>query len=326
MMTILPLRAAAAALAVLLLASACTGTDENPGAPTTASPSSTGAAGPVEDADYVALGDSFSAGPLVGTVRSDPSGCGRSTSNYPAFLADWLDVASYRDVTCSGAATTDLRGSQEIFGGGTTPPQLDALSQDTDLVTVGIGGNDFSLFSRLTGCVRQREGAGACSQTLPQEQAGLVRDAGRVERRVTRALARVRDRAPQAEVVLVGYPRLLPAEGTCDAAGIGADAAAVANRVAARLEESLRAAADASDAEYVSLVEPSTGHDICAGPRAWVNGQEVQLGRAAPFHPFVSGMRGAATAVFTALTGEQPPAGEVAAPDPGSVVRNDTAG
>ena len=40
--------------------------------------------------DYVALGDSYSAGPLVTTVRSDPSGCVRSTDNYPAFLAGWL--------------------------------------------------------------------------------------------------------------------------------------------------------------------------------------------------------------------------------------------
>ena len=58
--------------------------------------------------DYVAMGDSFSAGPFIGTMRTDPQGCARSTDNYPAFLADWLDVASYTDVTCSAATTRDL--------------------------------------------------------------------------------------------------------------------------------------------------------------------------------------------------------------------------
>jgi len=38
--------------------------------------------------DYVALGDSFSAGPFIGTMRTDPEGCARSKDNYPAFLAD----------------------------------------------------------------------------------------------------------------------------------------------------------------------------------------------------------------------------------------------
>ncbi|HVK36487.1 MAG TPA: SGNH/GDSL hydrolase family protein, partial [Microlunatus sp.] len=40
--------------------------------------------------DYVALGDSFSAGPLVPEARSDPAGCFRSTNNYPAYLAGYL--------------------------------------------------------------------------------------------------------------------------------------------------------------------------------------------------------------------------------------------
>ena len=61
-----------------------------------------------DQVDYVAMGDSFSAGPFIGTMRTDPTGCAGSKDNYPAFLADWLDVASYTDVTCSAATTVDL--------------------------------------------------------------------------------------------------------------------------------------------------------------------------------------------------------------------------
>ena len=74
--------------------------------------------------DYVAMGDSFSAGPFIGTMRTDPEGCARSKDNYPAFLADWLDVASYTDVTCSAATTADLYAPMTLFNGGTTTPQL----------------------------------------------------------------------------------------------------------------------------------------------------------------------------------------------------------
>ncbi len=104
--------------------------------------------------DYVAMGDSFSAGPFIGTMRTDPQGCARSKDNYPAFLADWLDVASYTDVTCSAATTKDLYAPMVMFDGNTTGPQVDALSAETDLVTLGIGGNDFGIYDSLIQCQR----------------------------------------------------------------------------------------------------------------------------------------------------------------------------
>ena len=61
-----------------------------------------------EAIDYVALGDSYTAGPLIPVVREDAPGCFRSTNNYPAYLAGLLDVASYRDASCSGAASDDV--------------------------------------------------------------------------------------------------------------------------------------------------------------------------------------------------------------------------
>ena len=142
-------RALAVALAAAALGvSACSGADGSAGLAEAEVP--TFGDLPAE-IDYVALGDSYSAGPLVTTVRSDPSGCVRSTDNYPAFLAGWLAVETYRDVTCSAADTSDLSGGQQVIGGETVAPQLDALSEETDLVTLGIGGNDFGIFSSLVG-------------------------------------------------------------------------------------------------------------------------------------------------------------------------------
>jgi lysophospholipase L1-like esterase len=305
-------------LLVALLLAGCTGAD--PGA------DDGGSAGratdePAPRIDYVALGDSYSAGPLITTVRSDPSECGRSTDNYPAFLADWLDVASYRDVTCSGAETGDLTRRQDVFGVRRVPPQLDALSRGTDLVTVGLGGNDFDIFSTLSGCAGSGQ-PGPCQVDFT----ALERDAARVEPRLREALDEVARRAPRAEVLVVGYPRVLPDRDTCPAAGLDEAAAAATRQVQQRLEESIESAAATSGATYVDLWGASRGHDVCAGREAWVNGRRLRVGEAAPFHPFLAGMRAAARVVYEQVTGEEAPtedgSGSYAAPDPAAVRYN----
>ena len=263
--------------------------------------------------DYVALGDSYSAGPLVTTIRSDPSGCVRSTDNYPAFLAGWLSVETYTDVTCSAADTDDLTARQRLLDGKRVAPQLDALSSETDLVTLGIGGNDFSIFSSLIDCVE------GCS---PQREAGLLRNAGRVEQRVAGAVRAIAKRAPDAEVYVVGYPQVLPADEACAAVPLPPDQLVAATRIAERLNASLRAGAESAGASYVDLGPASEGHDVCAGKAAWINGPQLRMGIAAPFHPMLDGMRGVAGEVFSAVTGDEPPTAERANPPRDAVVRN----
>lgn len=284
-----------------------------------------------EAVDYVALGDSFSAGPLVPDARSDPPGCFRSTNNYPAYLAGYLGVRTYRDVTCSGARTADLQRRQLIPFGQSVPPQLAALSVGTDLVTVGIGGNDFGLFGSIVGrCgdLRDRHPRGApCRRSFTRRiDGGLVdtkvRDARRLEGRVTRVLRAVARRAPSADVYVIGYPRLLPERGGCAAVGFAAGDYPWGRRVARLLNGSLAAAAERAGATYVDLYPASRGHDACAGDQAWLNGAQTLFGLAAGFHPFQEGMREIATVVHAAITGEQAPGTAEAAPPPGSVVRN----
>jgi lysophospholipase L1-like esterase len=262
--------------------------------------------------DYVALGDSFSAGPFIGTMRSDPAGCARSRDNYPAFLADWLDVASYTDVTCSAAVTADLYRPMRMLDGKTTGPQLDAVSADTDLVTIGMGGNDFAIYDSLIKCQ-----AGA-----PCAVSRLEADAGRVAGRIERAVRRIRAAAPDADVYVVGYPDILPTEGTCAAVGVPADVLGPVADVAGALNASLRKGAQAGGASYVDMEAVSEGHDVCAKGSAWVNGPRFRAGIAAPFHPKINGMRAVATQLYTQITGEEPDVSEYAEPDPDVVVTN----
>src|SRR3954471_1934314 len=87
---------------------------------------------------YVALGDSYSA--ASGVLPPDPTAppqCLRSIRNYPHVIATAI-AAQLRDVSCGGADTTDYFSPQ--YSG--VPPQLDAVTSDTELVTQTIGGEE----------------------------------------------------------------------------------------------------------------------------------------------------------------------------------------
>lgn len=279
--------------------------------------------------DYVALGDSYSAGPLVPTQRPDPASCLRSYNNYPAYLAGYLSVTTYRDVTCSGARVRDLTHSQitVVPGRYNPPPQLDALSKATDVVTVGLGGNDFGLFSSVTStCAALGPGdpLGAPCTAYFTNRRGVntkYRDARRIQKHVAGGLTRIHAAAPNAMVYVVGYPRLLPKSGTCATVGFATGDYPFARKVEFLLNRSLRRAAAADTATYIGTYHDSLGHDACAGTQAWINGQKVTP-TAAPYHPNQTGERGLGRTVFHHITGYTAPDGGDASPPLGSLILN----
>src|SRR5665811_199626 len=164
---------------------------------------------------YVALGDSYTAGPFVPTTDL-AGGCFRSDANYPSLVAKRLRVADFTDVSCSGASTRDMTGPQHTFQDANIPPQLRAVTADTDLVTLGIGGNDFDLFGTLvrtcTG-LREVDPTGSpCADQLASQGIDLETRTTQIGNRVARSISEVRRLAPQATIVLVGYLRLAPSD------------------------------------------------------------------------------------------------------------------
>ncbi|MDN4160375.1 SGNH/GDSL hydrolase family protein [Nocardioides abyssi] len=264
-----------------------------------------------EPLDYVALGDSYSAGPLVPLLRLDPLGCIRSTANYPAYLARHLGAASYLDVTCSGAETADLttRRQETIIPGPAPAPQVDVLTDETDLVTIGIGGNDYELFGSMIevcGEVAALAPNGAPCRRHFTNAKGVdtkLRDADRIRKDVGAVIRTVARRAPDAAIAVVGYPRLLPQKGACTAVGFAKGDYAWGNKVERRLNRSIKLAARSNGATYVNLYPASRGHDACAGGQAWINGKTLNPLRAANFHPFGRGMKAIAQEVYRQLSG-----------------------
>jgi hypothetical protein len=276
---------------------------------------------------YVALGDSYSAGPLIPQQRPDPLGCLKSTNNYPAFLATYLSLPTYTDVTCSGAETTDMRERQQTIVPGPAPaPQLDALTPDTDLVTLGIGGNDYGLFgSMISTCeevAAQDPDGSPCKDHYTVDGVDTKkRDARRIEALVAEVVAEIRDRAPEADVFVIGYPRILPERGTCAEVPFAAGDYKWGNQVERILNRSLQNAAEDNGASFVDLYPASEGHDACAGQQAWINGSELKPTQAANFHPYLVGMRGMSRAAYRQITGLTAPPVEYATALAGPVVQ-----
>lgn len=231
---------------------------------------------------YVALGDSYTAAPGIPGERSD-DGCWRSSRNYPRLLAELVNVAELVDVSCGGASTVHLTKPQPV-GGERVPPQLRAVTADTELVTLGIGGNDLNLFGRLVGgCVRANAASAPgspCTDRLGGELSATVAE---VEQRVGAAIAAVRAAAPQARVVVVGYPQMVPASGTCPDLPVAPGDYPFARSATEAMARAVERAAGAARVEYVDLLAASEGHDICSD-EPWVNGFSGP--GAAAFHPF----------------------------------------
>lgn len=250
---------------------------------------------------YVALGDSYSAAPGVPTANGG-DGCLRSTGNYPTLVSAKLKADVFKDVTCAGADTDDM--SRPQYPG--VPPQLQAVTTDTDIVTLGIGGNDANLFFTLVGqCAFARDqdptGSPCRSAMNAQGKDKLLTIIAGTQRRVTAVVRQVQQQAPEAEVLLVGYPQIVPATGTCPKLLPLADGDyGYGRKINKALTDMLAKVARATDTTYVDLWRATAGHDICAS-EPWVNGQHHAPGKAAPFHPFAAEQAAAAEQVLAAL-------------------------
>ncbi|MDI6912296.1 SGNH/GDSL hydrolase family protein [Nocardioides sp.] len=291
--------ALAPALALALGLSGCTGSDEPVAAPARSTGSPTAA--PTQYDQYVALGDSYTAAPLVPPTDGS-SICLRSGVNYPALVARALPGTELTDVSCSGARTANVTSPQAGQHGSRVPPQLAALRPGTDLVTIGLGGNDDHLFGGVLGrCVQlaSSDPTGAPCRAAVDESS-LTRTFEHIRDNLAGVVETVRGRSPHARILLVGYPQVVPGSGSCDLLPLADGDYAFARSVTAHLNDAVRRAADETSVEYVDLWGPSAGHDICADD-PWVNGRVTSAETALAYHPLAAGQRAAAEQVLAQL-------------------------
>lgn len=253
---------------------------------------------PVNPPNYVALGDSYTAGPLILPQSLDPLGCLRSGRNYPHLVAPATGM-ELRDVSCSGATTDDMTEPQGVTPG-PNAPQFDALDASTAIVTLGIGGNDIGFSGIIEDCVAVLPFGSPCTDLYTGGGHDVL--AARIAAtapKVASVLDGIRDRAPNARVFVVGYPAILPEDGhgCWPVLPLAWDDIDYLRGVEKALNAMLAATAAAHGAEFVDTYAPSIGHDACRAPGTrWVE-PIVPLTDAAPVHPNAAGEQGMADVV-----------------------------
>ncbi len=256
---------------------------------------------------YVALGDSYTAAPLVPNPTGSPILCGRSTNNYPQDVRRSIAPTSFTDASCSSATTADMTQSQSLEGGvQTAPPQFNALAAGDALVTLGIGGNDAGLIGVAEECAKL-DAAWPFGHRCKDHYASGATDTevARITAtgpKVAAVIQGIHARAPKARVLVVGYPDGLPQNGsTCyPIVPFSSGDVSYFNSLEKQLNAVIRQAAQANGATYVDTFASSVGHDACAGSGAWVNGI-IPTSAAFPLHPNKAGEANMATQVEGSL-------------------------
>ncbi|HIV59070.1 MAG TPA: SGNH/GDSL hydrolase family protein [Candidatus Stackebrandtia faecavium] len=213
--------------------------------------------------DYVALGDSYSSG--TGTRDYYDEDCERSNQAYASQLAEQngydLNLAA-----CKGAKIPDVRNNQ-----------LSQLSDSTDLVTMSIGGNDSNWGNVVTSCAkpwpwRCWDDIDTATEFIKNELPGQLDG----------IYSEVSNAAPNAHVVIVGYPALFNGESCNIVLRISAEEQERLNEAAVLLSETIGSVAEQHGFSYVDALEPFDGHATC-DDEEWVNGLSWPVGES--FHP-----------------------------------------
>ncbi|MEV7280289.1 SGNH/GDSL hydrolase family protein [Streptomyces sp. NPDC093111] len=224
--------------------------------------------------DYVALGDSYSSGVGSGSYDSASGDCKRSTKAYPVLWKNANAPSSFAFTACSGARTGDV-----------TANQLGPLSTATDLVSVTIGGNDAGFADVMTTCVLQSEAT--CINRVNQAKAYVD---STLPGNLDSVYTAIHNKAPNARVVVLGYPRFYQLGGTC-AAGLSENERRAINDASDYLNTATAKRAANHGFTFASVVPAFTGHEICASGTAWLHSVNwLNIGES--YHPTAAGQSG----------------------------------
>lgn len=295
------------------------------------SPAGSAAPAPVERqqpnryVEYVALGDSWTAdvvilnGDGLPAVDHAPIDCAQSRTNYPRLVAAAIGAKRFRDASCGSATTEDFRHPQRGLPlGGTNAPQFDRLSRRTDLVTVGIGGNDAGISSGGLDCLNLIPVDNPISDTGPGLPLGgckakytaggvdrLSRQITQSEPKLVRAFRAIHRLAPKARILAVDYLAIVPDHGCYPRVPATDEDMAYIHAKFKELNAMVKRAATKGGAEFVNTFGPTRGHDLCQVPSERYG--EV-LGLSAnspavgiPAHPNSAGARAQADVVLRYL-------------------------
>ncbi|MEV5439133.1 SGNH/GDSL hydrolase family protein [Streptomyces sp. NPDC052682] len=221
---------------------------------------------------YVALGDSYSSGVGAGSYDSSSGDCKRSTKAFPYLWAAAHSPSSFAFTACSGARTGDVLANQ-----------LGPLNAGTALVSVTIGGNDAGFADVMTTCVIQSDSA--CLSRIDTAKAYVD---STLPGKLDSVYSAIRSKAPNAHVVVLGYPRFYKLGTTC--LGLSETKRKAINAAADHLDAAIAKRAADHGFTWGDVRGTFTGHEICSGS-SWLHSVNwLNIGES--YHPTAAGQSG----------------------------------
>ncbi|MET8953613.1 SGNH/GDSL hydrolase family protein [Streptomyces sp. NPDC004129] len=280
---------------------------------------------------WAALGDSYTAGVFVGAPSPplgspDRDGCARTTGSYPYLVERGLAAhppagraVRLTDVGCGNATVNEITVErqtpidpvQEPPGGWPgVAPQVDRahVRASTGVVTIGVGVNTLPIADMEEACLLLGTGrpdrATPCRDAYenggpPLDHESIHAKYDRITRQYGAMLRAVRQRAPHAKIITVGYPTIFPADARgCDRHDptelatrlVGGELVSMTHGdiawlhgVITHVNAIIRSLTERYGDTYVDTATSSVGHDACRSRAAkWVQGF---CGQAAPYWP-----------------------------------------
>ncbi|WP_217250956.1 SGNH/GDSL hydrolase family protein [Streptomyces sp. AC602_WCS936] len=221
---------------------------------------------------YVALGDSYSSGVGAGSYIGSSGDCKRSTKAHPYLWAAANSPSSFDFTACAGARTGDVLAGQ-----------LGPLSTATGLVSISVGGNDAGFADVMMACVLQSDSS--CLSRIATAKAYVD---STLPGNLDNVYSAIRDRAPNAHVVVIGYPRFYRLGTSC--IGLSETKRKAINDAADHLNTAIAKRAADHGFTFGDVRPTFTGHEICSGS-SWLHSVNwVNIGES--YHPTAAGQSG----------------------------------
>lgn len=222
---------------------------------------------------YVALGDSYASGVGAGSYISSSGDCDRSTKAYPYLWAAAHSPSSFSFMACLGATTTDVINDQ-----------LGTLSSSTSLVSINVGGNDAGFTSVMETCVLTSDSA--CLSKIATAEAYVD---STLPGNLDSVYSAISAKAPNAHVVVLGYPRLYKLGTSC--LGLSETKRSTINGAADVLDAAVADRAAAHGFTFVDIRSAFSNNEICSS-NAWLHSVNW-LDITESYHPTADGHSGA---------------------------------
>ncbi|CCQ44897.1 putative uncharacterized protein [Pseudarthrobacter siccitolerans] len=255
-------------------------------------------AAPPPQVDYVALGDSYTAGIGAGPYDSTLT-CIQTSGGYVDVVAKTGRVDLLLNTACSGAQL--LGGETSVAAQLSDPDTLAALTQ-AELVSITAGANDLGFAQVLGICATMSvESCRAIVAERTSDANLLLLFAA-----LKQTYEVIQAAAPDATVVVFGYPLLFNTEDPAVSLTIPLASQELVNAGTIKLNTVIEAAATAAGAEYVDVTDEFAGHEVnSVDPwiffSAFVDANGTLQIDPRTFHPNKEGHRAYASALLEAV-------------------------